>query len=75
MWKEDKRAAETVNEGGGAGRIRKKNGKERGGEGAKGPRRKRERRLKRRDEEARGGMENERGEARLVRARLVSTFS
>lgn len=35
MWKEDKRAAEAVNEGGGAGRIKKKE-KERGGEGARG---------------------------------------
>lgn len=61
MWKEDKRAAEAVNEGGGAGRIRKKNGKE---AKVRRGREERERRLKRRDEEARGGMENERGEAR-----------
>lgn len=73
MWKEDKRAAEAVNEGGGAGRIKKKRREE--AKVREAVDRTRERPLKRRDGEERGGMENERGEARLVRARLVSTFS
>lgn len=54
--------------------MKKRKG-ERRGEDARGMRRYERDGRKDETEKEREGMENERGEARLVRARLVSTFS